>query len=395
MADTKLSALTELAATPAVDDELYIRDVSEAAADESKRITMANLVNAPITTHSAVKTGIHGLAITAGKTITATDSVTMATNAITLAGGEVVTFSATNALSLLTTGATVMTFPAVTDTVVTLAASQTLTTKTLTSPTINGTIATTGLTMPAITLSGSITGAAQTMTGMGTIALNTGQYVGMDATSKITFTANAMAVNVGSGGMSIATTGSGEGMTIAATNDGATGAAITLTHLSTSPAANDRSYIMWRHRNSTPAYFYSGYFSLKLTNVTAASEESRFEWNTMLAGADNQAMTLSGAGLLAVDAAGDGNGLPSLFDDYDDALVLRQGIQQNNREMLADMGVLERKDTGSGYMMKIQPMVRLLAGGIYQSRQLIDNTREEMVKRIESLESKLMLLGAG
>jgi hypothetical protein len=46
MADAKLSALTELAATPAVDDELYIRDVSEAAADESKRITVANLMAA-------------------------------------------------------------------------------------------------------------------------------------------------------------------------------------------------------------------------------------------------------------------------------------------------------------------------------------------------------------
>jgi len=44
MADTKLSALTELAATPAVDDEVYIRDISEAAADESKRITTANLL---------------------------------------------------------------------------------------------------------------------------------------------------------------------------------------------------------------------------------------------------------------------------------------------------------------------------------------------------------------
>jgi hypothetical protein len=43
MADTKLSALTELSATPADADELYIRDVSEAATDESKRITVANL----------------------------------------------------------------------------------------------------------------------------------------------------------------------------------------------------------------------------------------------------------------------------------------------------------------------------------------------------------------
>ncbi len=45
MADTKLSALAELAATPAVDDEVYIRDVSEEAVAESKRITVANLID--------------------------------------------------------------------------------------------------------------------------------------------------------------------------------------------------------------------------------------------------------------------------------------------------------------------------------------------------------------
>lgn len=44
MADQKLSALVELAAKPAADDELYIRDVSEAAADESKRIKITNLL---------------------------------------------------------------------------------------------------------------------------------------------------------------------------------------------------------------------------------------------------------------------------------------------------------------------------------------------------------------
>lgn len=44
MADTKLSALTELAATPADADEVYIRDVSEDPATESKRITVTNLL---------------------------------------------------------------------------------------------------------------------------------------------------------------------------------------------------------------------------------------------------------------------------------------------------------------------------------------------------------------
>lgn len=93
----------------------------------------------------ATATSVNGLVITTttgtltmtnGKTLTVSDSTTLATNAITLGGGEVVTFSASNALSLLTTGSTVMTFPAATDTVVTLAASQTLTSKTLTSPII-------------------------------------------------------------------------------------------------------------------------------------------------------------------------------------------------------------------------------------------------------------------
>ena len=46
MPDSKLSALTELAVAPATTDEVYIRDVSEAAADQSKRITIANLVAA-------------------------------------------------------------------------------------------------------------------------------------------------------------------------------------------------------------------------------------------------------------------------------------------------------------------------------------------------------------
>ena len=46
MADSKLSALTELAATPADTDEIYIRDVSELPATESKRITITNLMAA-------------------------------------------------------------------------------------------------------------------------------------------------------------------------------------------------------------------------------------------------------------------------------------------------------------------------------------------------------------
>ncbi|PIZ87115.1 hypothetical protein COX93_02005, partial [Candidatus Nomurabacteria bacterium CG_4_10_14_0_2_um_filter_30_12] len=68
---------------------------------------LSNLFNGLAITNNGTNT----LNITAGKTLTISDSTTLATNSITLAGGEVITFSATNALSLLTTGATSITLP--------------------------------------------------------------------------------------------------------------------------------------------------------------------------------------------------------------------------------------------------------------------------------------------
>ena len=69
MADTKLSDLIELAATPANDDEVYIRDVSEAEAAESKRISVANLAataDGKISTHANLSVaGTHGSAVAA------------------------------------------------------------------------------------------------------------------------------------------------------------------------------------------------------------------------------------------------------------------------------------------------------------------------------------------
>ncbi len=72
MADQKLSALTELAATPANDDEVYIRDVSEAASAESKRITVANLQDHTpkahtLDSHSASRIGKDRMEWTAAK----------------------------------------------------------------------------------------------------------------------------------------------------------------------------------------------------------------------------------------------------------------------------------------------------------------------------------------
>ena len=79
MPDSKLSALTELAVAPAATDELYIRDVSEAAADESKRILVSTLFTSPTlvtpalgTPASGVMTNMTGLPVAGGGTGVAT-----------------------------------------------------------------------------------------------------------------------------------------------------------------------------------------------------------------------------------------------------------------------------------------------------------------------------------
>ena len=57
MADKRLSELTELAATPTDNDEVYICDVSEAAADKSKRITIANLLSYSVDSNGIITFG--------------------------------------------------------------------------------------------------------------------------------------------------------------------------------------------------------------------------------------------------------------------------------------------------------------------------------------------------
>lgn len=68
MADTKLSALTALAVSPATGDELYIRDISEAAANESKKITADDLMFGGATTPT---TQAHGDSAATGSAIEA------------------------------------------------------------------------------------------------------------------------------------------------------------------------------------------------------------------------------------------------------------------------------------------------------------------------------------
>ena len=232
---------------------------------------------------------------------------------------------------------------------------------TLTSPTINGTIATTGLTLPAVTLGGNMT-----VTGY--------------------------AFDAGAGSALINTTGAYKGLLIQSTQDGVTGATIILKQVSASPANDDvMADFIGNAKDEGGTSRNFGGMRVMIEDKAAATYSGKLNWWTYANTSFNQAMTLSSVGVLAVDLGGSGAAAQvDLFDDYDDALVIRQGIQENNRELLADIGVFDRKDTGSGYMMKIQPMVRLLAGGIYQSRQRLDDLIDVLVSEFPQVTERLI-----
>jgi len=193
MADTKLSALTELATTPAVDDEVYIRDVSEVASAESKRITIANLFNSP----------------------------------------------------------------------------------TLATPAINGIVTTTGLTLPAFTLGGTVT-------------------------------LNGKVFDAGSGDARINTTKVAGGLAIQSTQNEAYGATLSLYQDSASPAVDDIvGYILARGKDNANNETIYGYLGFRIENVVAATKAGKFFITLRLAAIDNLALTLSGAGALWTDLSVD------------------------------------------------------------------------------------------
>ena len=133
-----------------------------------------------------------------------------------------------------------------------------------------------------------------------------------------------------------------------------------------------------------------GAINCYLQTATNGSEDSQLHFWTMAGGTLNQAFKVDEAGIGYFDAAGAGDAVPTLFDGYDDAVVIKAGIQQRNRELLTDIGVMERKDTGSGHFVKLQPMFNLLGGGIYQNRARIDDLVEVLVSEFPQVAERLV-----
>ena len=135
-----------------------------------------------------------------------------------------------------------------------------------------------------------------------------------------------------------------------------------------------------------------------------ADNTGDFLVQTTITGTNNEAFKVSSVGVGSFDLAGSGSDAQTdLFDTYDDPVELqrfaysmpgierlRPGITEEvrlaNRERMLGMGILERvPEASSGYHLKIQPFMNLLAGGVYQNRARMDAQYEQIDKRLQAI----------
>ncbi len=133
---------------------------------------------------------------------------------------------------------------------------------------------------------------------------------------------------------------------------------------------------------------------------------------TALGTADRLRLVVA-TGVLSVDGDGGGADDPvALFDDYDDAALARSFAYSHpavpetglitrkqweaNRALMVEIGVAEWADQDAGdphIMFRIQPMLRMLAGGVYQNRRVLGELIDGQNSRILELERRLALAG--
>ena len=144
------------------------------------------------------------------------------------------------------------------------------------------------------------------------------------------------------------------------------------------------------------------------------SNSQAMVWSSGAALGTNDRMRLAIAtGVLSVDGDGGGSDDPvSLFDSYDDAALARSFAYSHpmapemglvsrdqweaNRALMVELGVAEWAEQEGGpdrLMYHVQPMMRMLAGGIYQTRAQLAEEVTSLRRELAEVDSKLKAIG--
>jgi hypothetical protein len=116
------------------------------------------------------------------------------------------------------------------------------------------------------------------------------------------------------------------------------------------------------------------------------ADDNILYWDNDTTGSFVAQMKLTTAGGLSVNAdIGTGDDPVALFDDYNDPMEIKNIIQQRKYDRGVELGIYEKDK--NNYMMKLQPMVRLLGGGIYQLYDKIKKLEEKIL----AMENKIAM----
>ncbi len=168
---------------------------------------------------------------------------------------------------------------------------------------------------------------------------------------------------------------------------GAVGAKVNFRHISASPANDDViGRLLFNSNDNSATERQTGKVDVLWTSVVSGSYSSRFIFYTSNAAAENEAMRLLAPGTLQLDLASEiagTTGVADVFDDHDDLMIISKWrkdpvLRQEFVNHLEGMGIVERKNSGSGYLLNMQANAKLTWGAFNQMGDIMRDQQDQI-----------------
>ena len=186
---------------------------------------------------------------------------------------------------------------------------------------------------------------------------------------------------------------SGLELSMISNDPGATGCEFRTNTQSASAADNDVIARWTAHaHDDAPTNRQVMSYDVQWTDASTGSYASDLELFLSVGAAANKALTLSGGGQLGLDldsSLGSDTNADEIFDHLDDAIELARMSHDPvafRRRMVAEGIFVEDPEViRSGHMMLVQPMMKLMCGGIYQNRWRMDVMLQALIGKLDEL----------